>query len=306
MIPVAHILDFIRTITEDIRSNGSMQIDYLIHRPKNILEASEDEITFLGKKYFGQYKLYLQNTKSRLILMDDIYKEDVEISAFPEKTFVFTADAKGLLSKISNHFFMEVAKFGIHATALISPTAIIGKNCLIGPYVVIEDDVKVGDDCILESFITLNKGVILGNSVKIKSHVVIGGTGFGYIKNSQNEYERFAHFGTVIIEDRVEIGSNTSIDRGSLSNTLIKRAVKIDNNVQISHNVEIGENTMIMANSTITGSVVVGDNVWISPSVTVRNALKIGNNVIVGIGSVVTKNVEENTTVFGVPAKPRI
>jgi UDP-3-O-[3-hydroxymyristoyl] glucosamine N-acyltransferase len=306
MIPVAHILEFIRTITEDIQLSTSNPNGYAIERPKNILEATETDITFLGKKYSTQFKAYLQTTKSRLIIVDDIYKEELKISEYPEKTFVFTTDAKGLLSKISNHFFTEQTKIGIHSTALISSSATIGKNCFIGPYVVIEDDVKIGDDCVLESFIKLNKGVILGNHVKIKSHVEIGGTGFGYIKNSENEYERFAHFGTVIIEDRVEIGCNSSIDRGSLSNTLIKKAVKIDNNVQISHNVEIGENTMIMANSTITGSVIIGENVWISPAVTVRNALKIGNNVMIGIGSLVTKDIEDNTTVFGVPAKPRI
>ena len=306
MIPVAQILEFIRTITEDIQSSTSNSDGYSIVRPKNILEATETDITFLGKKYLTQFKSYLDTTKSRLIIIDDVFKGEINISEYPEKTFVFTTDAKSLLSKISDQFFTEKGKTGTHSTALISSTALIGKNCFIGPFVVIEDDVVIGDNCVLESFIKLNKGVILGNSVKIKSHVEIGGTGFGYIKNSENEYERFAHFGTVIIEDRVEIGCNSSIDRGSLSNTLIKKAVKIDNNVQISHNVEIGENTMVMANSTITGSVIIGDNVWISPAVTVRNALKIGNNAIVGIGSVVTKNVDDNTTVFGVPAKPRI
>ena len=128
--------------------------------------------------------------------------------------------------------------------------------------------------------------------------------GFGYSRNEEFEFEKFPHVGGVIIEDNVEIGANTCIDRGALGNTVIKTGTKIDNLVHIGHNCVIGKHCAIIANSMLGGSVVIKDYSWIAPSASILNQLSIGEKVTIGLGSVVNKSVPDGETWMGVPAKP--
>jgi UDP-3-O-[3-hydroxymyristoyl] glucosamine N-acyltransferase len=203
-----------------------------------------------------------------------------------------------------NHFFpeKEIVPY-VNSTAVIHKSCKLGKNLRIGPNAVIEEDVVIGDGCVIEANAVIKKGTILGKNVRIKSCSVIGGNGFGYDKDEdESSYKFLPHFGRVIIEDDVDIGSNTCIDKGSLSDTIIRKGVKIDNLVHIAHNVDIGENTLVIACSMVAGSVTIGENSWIAPAASIRNGLKIGKNCTVGLGSVLTNDIGDNSTVLGVPA----
>ena len=146
--------------------------------------------------------------------------------------------------------------------------------------------------------------VSIGSDVTIHSGTVVGADGFGYEKDENGEVFKFPHIGGVIIENDVEIGANTCIDKGSLGNTLIKRGAKIDNLVHIAHNVEIGENTFVIANAMVGGSTKIGDNAWIAPSVSLMNGISIGKDVTIGMSSLVTKAIPDGETYAGSPAKP--
>ncbi|HOR30674.1 MAG TPA: UDP-3-O-(3-hydroxymyristoyl)glucosamine N-acyltransferase, partial [Candidatus Syntrophosphaera thermopropionivorans] len=139
----------------------------------------------------------------------------------------------------------------------------------------------------------------------IKNGARIGQTGFGFVKNEKGEWEKFPQIGNVIIEDNVEIGANTCIDRGALSTTTIGYGTKIDNLVEIAHNVQIGKNCIITGNVSIAGSCIIGDEVWIGPSVTINNGLKIGSKSFISIGSVIIKNLPPSSDVIGNPAEPK-
>jgi len=133
---------------------------------------------------------------------------------------------------------------------------------------------------------------------------VIGADGFGYQRNDKGEFEKFPHIGGVVIKDNVEIGSNTSIDRGALGNTIIEEGAKIDNLVHIAHNVKVGKHSAVIANSMIGGSTIIGDYSWVAPSVCMRDQISTGNNVTIGLGAVVLKSIPEGETWTGSPAKP--
>lgn len=201
-------------------------------------------------------------------------------------------------------FFMEQeVVYEIEASAFIHPTAVISPKVKIGHNVVIEQNVVIEDFTIIGSNTVLLKNTHIGKRVKIGCNTTIGGIGFGYEKNEKNEYELIPHIGNVIIEDDVEIGNNTTIDRAVLGSTMIKKNVKIDNLVHIAHGVEIDENSLIIANAMIAGSVKIGKNSWIAPSASILNKKIIGSNVVVGMGAVVIKDVASEDVVAGNPAK---
>jgi len=146
--------------------------------------------------------------------------------------------------------------------------------------------------------------VRVGSCFKVGTNTVIGGIGFGFAKDG-DKWIRMPHQGKVIIGDNVEIGSNCTIDRGCLDNTVIGNGVKIDNLCHIAHSCKIGDNTIITAGVIFSGSVTVGKNVWIAPNSTIRTRVTIGDNAFIGIGSNVVKDVPEGTTVYGNPARVR-
>ena len=192
--------------------------------------------------------------------------------------------AKTAIAELGNKFFAD-HPIGIHGTAIIEDGAKIGKNCYIGPYVVVHSCVELGD------------------GVRVKAGSVIGNEGFGFERDSNGDLFRFPQLGKVIIGDGVEIGSNVTIDRGALSNTVIGRNTKINNLVHIAHNAQIGENVVITAQVNISGSTVIGSNVWIGPGTTVRDHVAIGDNSYVGIGSNVVKSIPSNEVWCGNPAR---
>ncbi len=192
---------------------------------------------------------------------------------------------------------------GIAQTAKIDGNCKIAPDAYIGEYSIIEEDVTIGKNSIIESGVYIRSGTAIGKGCIIKGGAVIGGDGFGFCKAPDGTWEKFPHLGKVFIEDNVEIGSNTVINRSVLENTVVGKGTKIDSLVYIAHNVKIGANNIITANVTLAGGVSTGDNVWIGPSSSVLEGCHIGENAYIGMGTVVIRSVEVSTKVVGVPAR---
>jgi UDP-3-O-[3-hydroxymyristoyl] glucosamine N-acyltransferase LpxD len=193
----------------------------------------------------------------------------------------------------------------IASTAVVDDSAEIGEGVDIGHFCVIEPGVVIGDGTRIDHHVVLKTGVQLGRGVRIASHTSVGGHGFGFEMDDDGVPVRIGHRGGVVIGDEVEIGHQCSIAQGTIEPTTIGDHVKIDDCVFIAHNVQIGRSSYVIAGAEISGSVTIGERVWISPEVTVINKVTIGDDALVGIGAVVVKDVDPNTIVAGVPAKPR-
>ncbi len=218
---------------------------------------------------------------------------------------------------------VDAPAIGIDPTAQISPDAQLGTDVRIGPFVVIGararighraimdagavvgDDVDLGDDCQLGAHAVCYAGVRLGHRVVLKAGAVIGGPGFGYLRGSEG-HRRIPHLGACILEDDVEIGSGSCVDRGSFEDTIIGHGTKIDNLVQVGHNVRLGARCLIMATTGIAGSCQIGDDVVIAGGVGIADHVTIGDRAVVGAKSVVfgPGQVAADTAVSGYPARP--
>lgn len=299
MPTIQNLIDFVKEDQISILVGSNLSTD--INGANNVFDASESEITFISTKYQDNWREIVSKCNAGVIFVDHkLIENDEEIVS--DSTICISKDPKASLLYFAKAFLLEKKEHTISEKADIHPSVKIGKNVRIDAFCQIEKGVSIGDGTIIESNVKIGENSQIGKNVIIKSSSVIGGSGFGYVKNSDNTYEHLPHFGKVIIEDDVHIGSNTSIDRGSLSNTIIRKGVKIDNLVHIAHNVDIGENSLVIACSMIAGSVVIGKNVWIAPAATLRNAIQIGEESTIGLGAVVTKSVQDATTVLGNPA----
>ena len=209
----------------------------------------------------------------------------------------------------------------IHPTAVVAPDFILGENVWIGPHVTIEEHVKVGNGSIIDSGVVIKShcsigkecylypGVILYDNTILKDHVilhggvVIGADGFGYVKEKGTIY-KVPQLGKVTIEEHVEIGANSTVDRGSLEDTLIGAHTKIDNLCHIAHNVKMGKYVIMAAQSGIAGSTTIGDHVTISGQVAVTDNVNVGAHAVIGGKSTVIGDVKEHEVVWGTPARP--
>ena len=193
---------------------------------------------------------------------------------------------------------------GISPTAIISESATIGSNCYIGNYVVVGRDCEIGDNTVIFDRAVIVQKCKIGNNCLIEPGVTIGADGFAYERDPETlELERFPHIGGVVIGNNVEICANSSIARGSLSDTIIGDGTKLDALVHIAHNVVIGINCELTAGTIIGGSTTIGDSCWTGLNSTLKNKIKIGNKVIVGAGALVIHDVPDEDIVAGVPAK---
>lgn len=179
------------------------------------------------------------------------------------------------------------------------------EEAFIHPSSIIQDNVHLGKNVTIHENVVIYDNTTIGNNVTIHANTVIGKTGFGYEKDEETDsWVQFPHIGGVVIEDEVSIGSGVVIDRGALDNTIVGKGSKIDNLVHIAHGVKIGKNCLIIACAEISGSVRIGDNVWIAPNVSVRENLTIGSNSLVGIGTVVIRDIPDDSVIVGNPGKP--
>jgi UDP-3-O-[3-hydroxymyristoyl] glucosamine N-acyltransferase len=277
-----------------------------------IEEAKTGDLTFLANP---KYKGFLETTSASCVIVGkEIEGVKVPLIRHSNPYFAFSKAMK---------FFFETKKEHpktIHPTAVLGKEVKLGKGIHLGPYVVIEDNVEVkedvtvlagsfigtnsmvGENCLIYPHVTIRENVRIGKNVIIHSGAVIGSDGFGYAKE-KGIHHKIPQMGEVIIEDDVEIGANVTIDRATLGVTRIGKGTKIDNLVQIGHNVVIGENCIIVAQVGISGSTKVGDSTIIAGQVGLVGHIKIGKNVMIGAQSGVSKDVPDNTTVFGSPAR---
>jgi len=303
MISIKKILDFLNAnsftiVISDIDESNE------ISGPRNIIEASEKHITFLSNKYKDEAVDLLVNSEASIIVVDaEIYSSlNTVQKSLIGSVIVLSTDPKNDMVKCLNHFFSEEPETGIHASTIIHNTVVFGKNTSVGPNTVIDKNVCIGDDCVIGANIHIQKGTVIGDRVEIRSNCTIGNLGFGFVKSEDGTNKPFPHYGNVIIENDVRIGSSTCVDRGALGDTIIKKGAKIDNLVHVAHNVVIGENSLIIACTMIGGSTIIGDNSWVAPSVILRNGIKIGNNTTLGMGCLVTKDVPDGVSVAGFPS----
>ena len=279
---------------------------------KDLNSSQENEITFLhskkytdlAKKTKASYCLTSENFQSFLpdnckaIITEKVLLHTAQITKifYPDS---ITDDYDITVKDINETEFNGKVKFG--KNVLIGANVKIGKNCLIGHNSIIEKNVNIGDHCSVGSNVIIRNSLIK-NNVHILDGCVIGKKGFGFFPNKDSNF-RYPQIGIVIIEDNVEIGCGSIIDRGSLSNTIIGKNTFLDNQIHIAHNVKIGENCIIAGQVGFAGSSTLGNNVMIGGQAGISGHLKIGNNVQIGGGSGVIKNIPDNSRVMGYPAK---
>ncbi|NOZ35748.1 MAG: hypothetical protein GXO80_10680 [Chlorobi bacterium] len=224
-------------------------------------------------------------------------------TANPECNYVIVENPRRSFQEIVKWFFWNDEQFGISKSAKIHSSVKTGNNIFIGENVIIEKNCTIGDNTRIYHNTVIFKDTLIGNNVVIGANCTVAGIGFGYEKNKNGEFELIPHIGNVILEDNVEIGNNTCIDRAVLGSTILKRNSKIDNLVHIAHGVTVGENSVVIANAMVAGSVTIGKNVWVAPSASILNQLTIEDNSLVGMAANVIKKVNERDIVAGNPAK---
>ena len=237
-----------------------------------------------------------QGSKARVLIVDE------SITPIAGKVLVRVKNPKVALAEVGNHFFVEKPQPGIHPTAVIDPGAKIGKDVTIGAYCVIGKAI-LGDRCVLDSNIRVYDSVVMGSDCVVKAGAVLGGAGFGFERDADGNKFRFPQIGQLVIGNHVEIGANTTIDRGALADTEIGDYTKINNLCHIAHNNKIGRNVTITGCVNVSGSNVIDDDVWLAPNSSVRGWVHIGKGATVGMGAVVVKDVPEGETWVGNPAR---
>lgn len=293
------INDLTNIIDGNYEVKGNLKGKYVAN-VKPIDEADEFSLVwFKESKKNSIQKLY--DTKSRVIIVENSI--NLEVDLLKKKCFIVVNNPRLIFLRIVGECFYKKPEFGIHKSAIIDPRAKIHKDVYIGPFTYVGSSI-IEKGAIIWGSSYIYDNVKIGKNVIIHAGTVIGSDGFGYSRNENKQFEKFPHIGGVVIEDDVEIGANTCIDKGTLGDTYIKKGAKIDNLTHIAHNVIVGEHSAVIANTMVGGSTKIGNYSWIAPSVSLREGLRIGDNVTVGLGSVVTKNVPDGETWAGSPARP--
>jgi UDP-3-O-[3-hydroxymyristoyl] glucosamine N-acyltransferase len=305
-LKIKEVLSFINT------ESSFENLDIEIFDIKDLVTASTNEITFLHSK---KYESVASTTKASYCLTTNKFSNILPKSCKPievENVLVSTAMITSMFypDAITDDFDVHVTnieKTSFNKTVnhgqniLIGTNVKIGSNCLIGHNTIIESNVIIGDNCSIGSNVII-RNTLIKNNVSILDGCVIGKKGFGFFPNKEKNI-RYPHIGIVIIEDNCEIGCGSTIDRGSLSNTIIGKNTYLDNQVHIAHNNKIGQNCIIAGQVGFAGSSTLGNNVMIGGQAGISGHLKVGSNVQIGGGSGVIKDIPDNSKVMGYPAK---
>ena len=294
----------------EVEGNPEIEVSKL----SKIEEGIPESLSFLANPKYTQY---IYTTNASIVIVNKTFKAEKDIKS----TLIRVEDAYKSFSKLLE-FYNEVKnnKSGIEQPSFISESSKIGNNEYIGAFtyigenVVIGNNVKIypncyigdnttiGDNCVLFAGVKVYSETQIGNNCKIHSSSTIGSDGFGFAPDENGEYKAIPQIGNVIIEDNVDIGSGSTIDRATLGSTIIRKGVKLDNQIQIAHNVEVGKNTVIAAQTGIAGSTKIGENCMIGGQVGIVGHLVIGNGVKIQAQSGITKNLKDGDTVQGTPA----
>ena len=291
---------------------GDRDVD--IFNISKIEEGTKGSLTFLANPKYTEF-IYSTNASATIVAED--FKPTEKINT----TLIKVKDPYSSFTTILQLFNKEItSKKGISEFTVIDKSALVSDSSYIGSFTTIGKNSKVSDNCIIENQVFIGNNVEIGQGTKIfpgvkilddtkigKNCIIhtscsIGSDGFGFAPNEDGSYKKIPQTGNVIIEDNVEIGSNSTIDRATLGSTIIHKGVKLDNQIQIAHNVEIGENTAIAAQSGIAGSTKIGKNCMIGGQVGIIGHLKIGDNVKIQAQAGVTTDIKSDSRVTGTPA----
>jgi|TARA_B110000971_G_scaffold209801_1_gene236346 UDP-3-O-[3-hydroxymyristoyl] glucosamine N-acyltransferase len=294
----------------DVVGNPEEEVSKL----SKIEEGEKGSLTFLSNPKYNAY-LYTTNAsvaivnrsfvpekevKTTLIKVDDAYKSFSKLLEF------YNEVKNNKLGREQPHYVATSSIIGeneyIGAFAYIGENVKIGDNVKIYPNAYIGDNVVIGDDTVIFAGVKIYSDTQIGRNCKIHSNAVIGADGFGFAPDENGAYIAIPQIGNVIIEDNVDIGAAATIDRATLGSTIIRKGVKLDNQIQIAHNVEVGKNTVIASQTGVSGSTKIGENCMIGGQVGIAGHLKIGNNVKVLGQTGVTKSLKDNEMVYGTPA----
>ncbi len=288
--------------------NGTVEGDasVTVNRLAKIEEAAEGSLSFLANP---KYEGFLYSTAASIVIIN----KDQTLAGPVKATLVRVDNAYSAFTVLLNQYnAIKLNKSGIEQPSFVHETAAIGKNVYIGAFAYIGPSVTIGDNCklypntyiadnvTLGNNVTLFPGVtvyfdcVLGNNVTIHSGTIIGADGFGFAPNTDGSYTKISQIGNVVIEDNVEIGSNTTVDRATMGSTIIRKGVKLDNLIQIAHNVEIGANTVIAAQTGVSGSTKIGEQVILGGQVGVVGHITIANGTQVQAQSGISRVIGED------------
>jgi UDP-3-O-[3-hydroxymyristoyl] glucosamine N-acyltransferase len=281
-----------------------------------IEEGRPGTLTFLANP---KYAHYIYETKASIILVNDDFQAEKALP--PTLTLIRVPDAYAALAQllslvesnkprkqgietpsyINASAHLPEKEVYIGAFAYIGENVRLGKNTAIYPHAYIGDNVEIGENTLIYSGVKIYENCKIGRNCIIHSGAVIGADGFGFAKEG-DKFKKIPQLGNVVIEDDVEIGANTTIDRAVMDSTIIRQGVKLDNLIQIAHNVEIGENTAIAAQAGISGSTKIGKNCIMGGQVGLGGHIKIGEKVSIGAQSGIISNIEDGRNIMGAPA----
>ncbi len=301
-------------IAELIKGKIEGDPEVKINNLSKIDEGKPNTISFLANP---KYTPYIYSTQASVVIVHENFKAEKEV----KPTLIRVKDAYHAFAKLLETYNkIKLDKKGISDKAFIHDTATIGQDVYIGefacisgnaqignnskiyPQVYIGENVKIGDNTTLFPGVKVYSDNNIGNNCSIHAGVIIGSDGFGFAPKNDDNYLKVSQIGNVIIEDDVEIGSNTTIDRATLGSTIIRKGVKLDNLIQVAHNVEIGENTVVVSQTGIAGSTKIGKNCMIGGQVGIIGHLNIADNVKIAAQSGIQANIEEGKIVQGSPA----
>ena len=287
-----------------------------VHTVSSIEEGKAGSLAYLTNP---KYEPFLYTTQASIVLVNRSFTPSQPVAA----TLIRVDDAGACVLKLLEMYnAAKPRKEGISRLASIAESARVGEKCYIGDFTVVErgveigagcqiypqgylgDGVRIGEGTILYPGVKIYEGCVVGRNCILHAGAVIGADGFGFMPNAEGGFDKIPQLGNVIIEDNVEIGANTCIDRAKTDSTIIRRGVKLDNLIQIGHNVQIGENTVSSAQTGIAGTSKVGSNCFLAGQVGIADHVTIGNNVKVGSKSGLDKDVPDNEIRFGYPALP--
>ncbi len=294
----------------EIVGNANAEVSKL----SKIEEGVEGSLTFLANP---KYTPYIYSTKASITIVNRAFNPENNLNT----TLIKVDDAYKSFSKLLEYYnVIKLNKIGIEEPSYIANSAIYGDDIYIGafsyigehvkigdnvkiyPGAYIGDNVIIGDNSVIFSGVKVYSETVIGNHCVLNAGCIIGADGFGFAPGENGEYSKVPQIGNVVLEDFVDIGATTTIDRATLGSTIIRKGVKLDNQIQIAHNVEVGKNTVIAAQTGVAGSTKIGENCMIGGQVGIAGHLTIGNNVRIQAQSGIARNVKDNEILQGSPA----
>lgn len=299
--------------------NGTIEGDENV-KVSSLSKIEEGKLGSLSFLSNPKYTPHIYNTDASVVILNHTVELTKKVK--PTLTLIRVEDAySSFASMLEMYYQSKMDKKGIEEPSTISPTAKLGKDCYIGSYVYIGENVSIGnnvkiypqtyigdnttigDNCTFFSGVKIYHDCVVGNDCIIHANTVVGSDGFGFAPNADNEFKKVPQIGNVVLEDNVEIGSNSCIDRATMGSTIIRKGAKLDNLVQIAHNVEIGESCVLAGGSFVAGSSVLGKNVMMGGQAGVVGHLTVADGVkIAGQAGVGSSIKEEGLIVQGSPA----